>query len=101
MKKIIATALSLLMSFSLFACSKDTQTSVKDENNNNNNTMNTNLNNSRIDHTNTNTNNNIISQQTSPSSIHPTNSTIKSNEILYHKYIGITKPPLSKNKWIY
>jgi hypothetical protein len=56
--------------------------------------MNTNLNNSRIDHTNT--NNNIISQQTSPSSIHPTNSTIKSNEILYHKYIGITKPPLSK-----
>lgn len=63
-------------------------------NNNNNNTMNTNLNNSRIDHTNT--NNIIISQQTSPLSIHPTNSTIKSNEILYHKYIGITKPPLSK-----
>ena len=62
--------------------------------NNNNNTMNTNLNNSRIDH------NNIISQQTSPS-IHPpsnTNSTIKSNEILYHKYIGITKPPLSKTE---
>lgn len=66
------------------------------QSNNNNNTMNTNLNNSRIDHTNTNTHNNIISQQTSPSSIHPTNSTIKSNEILYHKYIGITKPPLSK-----
>ena len=65
-------------------------------NNNNNNTMNTNLNNSRIDHTSTNTNNIIISQQTSPLSIHPTNSTIKSNEILYHKYIGITKPPLSK-----
>lgn len=39
MKKIIATALSLLMSFSLFACSKDTQTSGNNENNNSNTEM--------------------------------------------------------------
>lgn len=39
MKKIIATGLSLLMSFSLFACSKDTQTSGNNENNNSNTEM--------------------------------------------------------------